>query len=1051
LTATKQGESQINLAWTDNASDESGFAIERKLTETFAQVATVGANVASYQDTGLNDDTTYTYRVRAYNAGGNSSYSNEDSATTDAGAGGGTEEEIIRPNANGDTMDWDAEAGDYTRVDEVTSDGDTTRLYTPTDNKVALFNFQNTTHSTINSVTVKAVIRGLDPIAQVTQVGVKMGGTEYWINKNWNSMSYITLENTWNTNPNTSAAWTQSNVNDLQAGVKRISGGGTAITQVYVELDVGTVTPPTAPALSLVVNSHTSITPSWTDTSVLGDDTFTLERKTGTGSWAEVTTIDALTFIDTGLEAGTAYIYRVKVNSTAGESPYSTEQTDTTDAAPSTIPDAPTSLVATVDINTVGLVWIDNADNEDEYTVNRKVLNGSYEELASLGVDSEEYYDTSVTAGIYKYKVSAKNSTGEAFSNEAEVTIEESQQQDKMEIKAWNGFVWLPVGGVGVEDTPVENDFARFTGADVIEGRSYSEVRTDLNIADGATANPDALDNISEDVTPQLGGNLDINGKQIVTVSNGHILLMPNGTGKVGIGTTTPEANLQITNATSDNALFIDQNADTGRGDSTSGAILLDMTGASDSFGLNVYSKALDANDLVRININAAYYTKVNGGQTINDTSTSLTIDSTSGFPASGTLIVHNNTSKGENNDTCYIHYTGIDATHFTGVAGAFYKPSVAIVLVDNAIVDYCDTVNTGTAHRIMGSGSNGGAVDFKITAPNPDIELIARGGYNNSIGEGQYEIDVPKGDNITENSTDCIRINGRNDANNSFETIALFTRPGLANQGMVGIGFQNKSTPTTVSAHLHIKNDDFKGDTNAASLVGQIIQGAENQTADLFRFVDDGGNTLSVFDNDGKLGIGSTDPATNIHISGATTSELRLETSGAGDPALSFKTTNTANHIKMFLNESETNEHFIVKGQTAAIDTYFDVRAQDGKNAYLTVGAGSDYGSMLYSSGDIMRIRNHKQDADIRFYINNGGAGEDLLSLDASESRVGISTSSPTAKLDIDSDVVRLRTAKTPATAGAAGTQGSICWDASYIYVCTATNTWRRIAHSSW
>jgi hypothetical protein len=32
-----------------------------------------------------------------------------------------------------------------------------------------------------------------------------------------------------------------------------------------------------------------------------------------------------------------------------------------------------------------------------------------------------------------------------------------------------------------------------------------------------------------------------------------------------------------------------------------------------------------------------------------------------------------------------------------------------------------------------------------------------------------------------------------------------------------------------------------------------------------------------------------------------------------------------------------------------------------------------------------------------------------------------------------------------TPATAGAAGITGQIAWDASYIYVCVATNSWKR------
>jgi len=39
----------------------------------------------------------------------------------------------------------------------------------------------------------------------------------------------------------------------------------------------------------------------------------------------------------------------------------------------------------------------------------------------------------------------------------------------------------------------------------------------------------------------------------------------------------------------------------------------------------------------------------------------------------------------------------------------------------------------------------------------------------------------------------------------------------------------------------------------------------------------------------------------------------------------------------------------------------------------------------------------------------------------------------------------------KTPATAGATGVTGTITWDADYIYVCTATNTWKRTAIATW
>ena len=83
LSATAVSRSQINLAWTDNASNETGFKIERsKNQNSWSQIATVGANVTTYSNTGLSRNTTYYYRVRAYNAAGNSGYSDTASAKT---------------------------------------------------------------------------------------------------------------------------------------------------------------------------------------------------------------------------------------------------------------------------------------------------------------------------------------------------------------------------------------------------------------------------------------------------------------------------------------------------------------------------------------------------------------------------------------------------------------------------------------------------------------------------------------------------------------------------------------------------------------------------------------------------------------------------------------------------------------------------------------------------------------------------------------------------------------------------------------------------------
>jgi hypothetical protein len=85
LTATAVSRSQINLSWTDNSGNESGFRIERCKNPNctnFVQIAQVGANVTAFADTTVNRNTAYNYRVRAFNAAGNSAYTNTAGAKT---------------------------------------------------------------------------------------------------------------------------------------------------------------------------------------------------------------------------------------------------------------------------------------------------------------------------------------------------------------------------------------------------------------------------------------------------------------------------------------------------------------------------------------------------------------------------------------------------------------------------------------------------------------------------------------------------------------------------------------------------------------------------------------------------------------------------------------------------------------------------------------------------------------------------------------------------------------------------------------------------------
>ncbi|MGH7893977.1 MAG: hypothetical protein ACREQL_04865 [Candidatus Binatia bacterium] len=68
---------ELHLTWTDNADDETGYAVERRAEadETFTEIASLGANSVSYTDVGLPDGMAFCYRVRAFNNVGFSPYS----------------------------------------------------------------------------------------------------------------------------------------------------------------------------------------------------------------------------------------------------------------------------------------------------------------------------------------------------------------------------------------------------------------------------------------------------------------------------------------------------------------------------------------------------------------------------------------------------------------------------------------------------------------------------------------------------------------------------------------------------------------------------------------------------------------------------------------------------------------------------------------------------------------------------------------------------------------------------------------------------------------
>lgn len=97
LVATPLSKSAIRLTWYDNAVNENNYVVERASDPEgpFTVVATLGAGIETWTNTGLDVNTAYVYRVQATRTGGNppSNYSNTATASTYG--------QLIQVNVNG--------------------------------------------------------------------------------------------------------------------------------------------------------------------------------------------------------------------------------------------------------------------------------------------------------------------------------------------------------------------------------------------------------------------------------------------------------------------------------------------------------------------------------------------------------------------------------------------------------------------------------------------------------------------------------------------------------------------------------------------------------------------------------------------------------------------------------------------------------------------------------------------------------------------------------------------------------------------------------------
>ncbi len=275
LTAAAVSSDQINLNWFDHADNESGFRIERRTTGDFSLLGSTPANTTSYMDIGLNYETTYTYRVYAYNAAGNSVYCNEALSTTHSPPPPPPPVDLAAVEGDGCvTLSWTAPAV-----------ADPPVLYS-------------------------MVYRSEDAGATYRLVAVAFGGTGIIDKQVVNDVEYCYR-------------------------LKAVNNRG-QMSDVYSQVICAlphVPPPPPSPPVDLLATASqedNEILLTWTDTGSM-EDGFILERRMA-GDYEVIADLPVETtgHIDTGLEWFTTYTYRIKAYNAGGESGYSNESSDTT-------------------------------------------------------------------------------------------------------------------------------------------------------------------------------------------------------------------------------------------------------------------------------------------------------------------------------------------------------------------------------------------------------------------------------------------------------------------------------------------------------------------------------------------------------------------------------------------------------------------------------------------------------------------------------------------------------------------------------------------------
>ncbi len=355
LVATAFSPTQINLTWTDNSTDETGFDLEISGDgKVFVKIADLAKDIVTAQSTGLKASTAYWYRVRSKNLSGNSAYSNVATATTKPPV-------VTIPKAPSDLT---AIAVSGTQINISWTDNATDETAFELERSADGITF------------VKITDIGPD-VEYFQNIGLA-ATTKYWYR--------ILAKNS--------------------AGKSAYSNIASATT-----LQV----PPAAPdGLTAEAVSSTQINLAWNDKSA-NETRFEVERSLNATNFTKIADVglNLISYQNTGLTAVTTYHYRVRAVNSAGASAYSNVVSATTQNIP--VPDVPQNLTAVpVAPDFIQLRWAALTGNASEVVIERsRDPENGFVQLAKLPANIIQYEDREeLEIADYYYRIKALNSGG---------------------------------------------------------------------------------------------------------------------------------------------------------------------------------------------------------------------------------------------------------------------------------------------------------------------------------------------------------------------------------------------------------------------------------------------------------------------------------------------------------------------------------------------------------------------------------------------------------------------------------------------------------------